>query len=148
MKFFSDYINLVLIAIAVISGALLAWPVLTRRGRGLSSADATNLINRRNAVVIDIRQAEAFAAGHLPQAKRLALADLATKATQVAKNKSTPVLVVCQNGLQSSRAQTLLKEAGYLEVYGLEGGIDGWKKAGMPLIADKALQKAPQGAAK
>ncbi|MGI4856828.1 MAG: rhodanese-like domain-containing protein [Janthinobacterium lividum] len=134
MKFFSDYTNLILIAIAIISGALLAWPMVMRRGRGLSSQDATQLINRRNAVVIDIRGADAFAAGHLPQARHLAFADLAGKAPQVAKNKNTPVIVVCQSGVQSAKAEALLKTAGYAEVYVLDGGINGWQKAGMPIV--------------
>jgi len=148
VKFFSDYINLVLIAIALISGALLAWPAVMRRGRGLSSPDAIQLINRRNAVVVDIRSAEAFAAGHLPQARHLPLADLSAKAAQVAKNKSIPIIVVCQGGVQSAKAQTVLSGAGYTEVYGLDGGIDGWKKAGMPVVADKTAQKIAQGATK
>ncbi|MGI4855780.1 MAG: rhodanese-like domain-containing protein [Janthinobacterium lividum] len=134
MKFFSDYTNLILIAIAIVSGALLAWPVMMRRGRGLSSQDATQLINRRNAAVVDIRGADAFATGHLPQARHLAFADLAAKASQVVKNKNTPVIVVCQSGVQSARAEALLKTAGYAEVYTLDGGLDGWQKAGMPVV--------------
>jgi rhodanese-related sulfurtransferase len=133
VKFFTDYINLILIAIAVVSGALLALPVLMRRGRGISSQDAIQLINRRNAVVLDIRDAAAFATGHLPQARHLAFADLA-KAPQVAKNKSTPVLLVCQTGQRSTKAEATLKEAGYAEVYVLDGGLDAWSKAGMPVV--------------
>jgi rhodanese-related sulfurtransferase len=140
VKFFSDYINLVLLAIAVISGALLAWPVIMRRGRGLSTQDATQLINRRNAVVIDIRGADAFVAGHLPQARHVALTDLTAKATQIAKNKATPVIIVCQSGAQSAKAQKILQTAGYAEVYSLDGGLDGWQKAGMPVIKQGAAK--------
>lgn len=134
VKFFSDYSNLVLIAIAIVSGALLAFPVLIRRGRGISSQDAIQLINRRNAVVLDIRDGAAFAAGHLPQARHVAFDDLAGKAPQVAKNKSTPVLLVCQTGQRSAKAEAVLKEAGYAEVYTLDGGLDAWSKAGMPVV--------------
>lgn len=134
MKFFSDYINIALIVIAVVSGALLAWPVVMRRGRGISAPDAIQLINRRNAVVVDVRDAAAYAEGHLPQARHLALADLPAKATQVAKNKSTPVLLVCQTGQRAAKAEAALKEAGYAEVYVLDGGLDGWRKAGMPVV--------------
>lgn len=140
VKFFSDYTNLILIAIALISGALLAWPALTRRGRGLSSQDATLLINRRNAAVLDIRGADAFAAGHLPQARHLAFADLAAKATQIVRNKSTPIIVVCQSGVQSAKAEALLKTAGYAEVHVLDGGIDGWQRAGMPIVKQGAAK--------
>ena len=54
MTFFTEPLNLILIAAAAISGALLVWPMLTRRAQGLSIAQATQLINRRNALVIDV----------------------------------------------------------------------------------------------
>ena len=66
MTFFTNYTNLALIAILVVSGGLLAWPALRRGRGGLSAAEATQLINRRNAVVIDVRAPADFAAGHLP----------------------------------------------------------------------------------
>jgi len=146
VKFFSDYINLILIALAIVSGVLLLWPTLTRGRRGLSASDAITLINRRNAVVLDIRTPEAYALGHIPQARFQAATDLAAKAPQVAKNKATPVILVCQNGQQSTKAQSILKEAGYAEVYSLEGGLDGWAKAGMPVVSDKSSLKISQKA--
>ena len=64
MKFFTDYTNLVLIAVVLISGGLLLWPTISRRGRGgLSAAEATQLINRRNAAVIDVRPAAEYCQG-------------------------------------------------------------------------------------
>ena len=69
MKFFTDYTNLVLIAVALISGGLLLWPTLVRRGRGsVSAPEAIQLINRRNAAVIDVRPAAEYSQGHLPAA--------------------------------------------------------------------------------
>jgi rhodanese-related sulfurtransferase len=134
VKFLSDYINLALLAIAVISGLLLLWPTLSRRGRGLSATEATHLINRRNAVVIDVRSAEEYARGHLPQARHLELGELGGKVAQIAKNKANPVLLVCQTGQRAQRAETLLKEAGYAEVHVLQGGVDAWQQAGMPVV--------------
>ncbi|WJF89995.1 rhodanese-like domain-containing protein [Paraburkholderia bonniea] len=133
MKFFTDYTNLALIAIVLISGGLLLWPSLRRRG-GLSATDATQLINRRNAVVLDLRPAADFAAGHLPAARHLELADLKAKILQLVKNKSNPVLLVCQTGQQSSRAANTVREAGYAEVHVLEGGMSAWQRAGMPVV--------------
>ncbi|WP_322103664.1 rhodanese-like domain-containing protein [Paraburkholderia sp. J41] len=135
MTFFTNYINLVLIAIVLISGGLLLWPSLKRGGRGgVSAGEATQLINRRNAVVVDLRSAEEFAKGHLPSARHVAFGELAAKAGQLAKNKSNPVLLVCQTGQQSHKALRLVKEAGYAEVHVLDGGVDAWQKAGMPVV--------------
>lgn len=138
MKFFTNPFNLALFVIVLVSGVMLLWPTLTRRNRGLASSEAILLINRRNAAVIDIRTAEAYAAGHLPQARHVAFADLAGKASLLAKNKATPVILICQNGQQSNKALAALTQAGYTEVHALEGGLDGWTKAGLPVVASKA----------
>ena len=135
MKFFTEYTNLLLIAIALVSGGLLLWPTIVRRGRGgLSAAAATQLINRRNAVVVDLRPAADYANGHLPSARHLEFAELQAKVGQLVKNKSNPVLLVCQNGQQSNKAVRVVQDAGYAEVHVLEGGLNAWQQAGMPVV--------------
>ncbi len=135
MTFFTNYINLVLIAIVLISGGMLLWPTLRRGGRsGVSAAEATQLINRRNAVVIDLRSAADFAKGHLPSARHLEFAELQAKVGQSVKNKNNPVLLVCQTGQQSHKAQRLVKDAGFAEVHVLDGGVNAWQQAGMPVV--------------
>jgi rhodanese-related sulfurtransferase len=135
VTFFTNYINLVLIAIVLISGGLLLWPTLSRGGRGgVSAAEATQLINRRNAVVIDLRSADDFAKGHLPAARQIELAELGAKVGQLVKNKSNPVLLVCQTGQQSHKALRLVKDAGFAEVHVLDGGVNAWQQAGMPVV--------------
>ena len=135
VTFFTDYTNLVLIAALVVSGAMLLLPTLTGRGRGgLSAAEATQLINRRNAVVVDLRPAADYANGHLPSARHLELAELQAKIGQIAKNKANPVLLVCQNGLQSNKASRIVRDAGYTDVHVLQGGLTAWQQAGMPVV--------------
>ena len=135
VKFFTDYTNLVLIAVALISGGLLLWPAISRRGRGgLSAAEATQLINRRNAVVIDLRPSADFANGHLPSARHIEFAELQAKVGQLVKNKSNPVLLVCQTGQQSHKAVRIVEDAGYAEVHVLQGGLNAWQQAGMPVV--------------
>ena len=134
MNFFADTTNLMLLALAALSGGLLAWPVLMRNTSGLDPMQTTQLINRRNALIIDIRTPEDFAAGHLPQAKHIALDTLANKVPQLGRSKTTPVVVVCQTGLRSQRACATIRTAGYAEVFNLEGGILAWQKSGLPLV--------------
>ncbi|MBV8627718.1 MAG: rhodanese-like domain-containing protein [Paraburkholderia sp.] len=141
MKFFTDYTNLVLIAIVLISGGLLLWPAISRRGRGgLSAAEATQLINRRNAVVIDLRPSADFAKGHLPSARQIEFAELQAKVGQLVKNKSNPVLLVCQTGQQSNKAARIVQDAGFAEVHVLEGGLNAWQQAGMPVVKQGAAK--------
>jgi rhodanese-related sulfurtransferase len=136
VNFFADYNNLALIAVAIVSGGLLAWPTLSRGtgGRSVNAAGATQLINKRNAVVVDIREAAEFGKGHLPQAKSAPLAELANKAAALAKDKSVPIIVVCQTGQRAGKAHAALKQAGYSEIYSLEGGVAAWQQAGLPLV--------------
>ena len=135
MTFFTNYINLVLIAVVLISGGMLLWPSLVRGGRGgVSAAEATQLINRRNAVVIDLRAAADFTHGHLPSARHLQFSELDAKIGQFVKNKSNPVLLVCQTGQQSHKALRIVKDAGYAEVHVLDGGVNAWQQAGMPVV--------------
>ncbi|GLU32865.1 rhodanese-like domain-containing protein [Trinickia caryophylli] len=136
MTFFTDYANLVLIAALLVSGGMLLWPMLTGRGGrgGLSAPEATQLINRRNAIVVDLRPAADYALGHLPAARHLEFAELQAKIGQIAKNKASPVLLVCQNGQQSAKASRVVREAGYTEVHVLQGGLNAWQQAGMPVV--------------
>lgn len=135
MTFFTDYTNLVLIAALVVSGGLLLWPTIAGRGRGgLSAPEATQLINRRNAVVVDLRPAAEYAAGHLPAARHLEFAELQAKIGQIAKNKANPVLLVCRNGQHSAKALRVVMDAGYSEVHVLQGGLNAWQQAGMPVV--------------
>ncbi|GAB3625763.1 sulfurtransferase [Pandoraea terrae] len=134
MKFFADYTNLALIAIALVSGGLLAWPVFKRGGKGLSTMEATQLINRKGAVILDVRSSEEFAGGHLPQARNLPLDDVEGKVAQVIKNKAAPVLIVCKSGQRSAKAQSLLRSLGYAEAFSLQGGLAAWQEAGLPVV--------------
>jgi rhodanese-related sulfurtransferase len=141
VKFFTDYTNLVLIAVALVSGGLLLWPTIVRRGRrGVSAPEAIQLINRRNASVIDVRPAAEYSKGHLPAARNFEISELQAKIGQIAKNKSNPVLLVCQTGQQSQKASQIVSDAGYAEVHVLQGGLDAWQKAGMPVVKQGAVK--------
>lgn len=132
--FFADHMNQALLVLFLISGGALLWPLLRRTGGGLSATEATQLINRRNAVVIDLRSADAFATGHLPAARAVDPAELAAKLGQLVKNKSTPPLFVCQDGRQSQKAVKTAGEAGYTDAHVLQGGVAAWLQAGMPVV--------------
>ena len=133
MKFIIDHF--ITVAIAVLSGGALLWLSLAPRGRQLSPLQATQLINRgKTTAVIDVRGADAFAAGHLRDARHIPLADLATRVGELDKAKIKTVIVIDQDGKQADKAARLLKTAGFEDIYGLEGGVAAWTAAGLPLI--------------
>ena len=126
--------NWYLVAIATMSGCgLLYLSLQGPGGNSLSTTQATLLINRENALVIDISEAGEYEAGHLPDARNIPNAQLADRAAELEKFKDTPVILVCQTGLRSTSACKKLKNLGFAKVYSLDGGIDAWRSAGLPV---------------
>lgn len=121
-----------LIAVALASGVALVVPTLGK-GSGLSPQDMVQLMNREKAVVIDVCEPDEFARGHVVGAKNLPLGELEAKLSQVAKNKSNPVVMFCQVGARSARAAATAKKLGYENVQSLAGGLKAWQAANMPI---------------
>jgi rhodanese-related sulfurtransferase len=124
--------NWMLIAVALASGVALVVPTLGK-GSGLSPQDMVQLMNREKAIVIDVCQPDEFAQGHVVGAKNVPLGDLEAKLPQVAKNKSNPVVMVCQVGARSARAAATAQKLGYENVQSLAGGLKAWQAANMPI---------------
>ena len=132
MNFIAEYWYL--FVVALVSGGLLLWPMV-RGGAtagGVTTADAIQLINRERAVLIDVRDAAEYAAGHVANAKNVPLATLETS-TALPKNKSLPVVVVCNSGAQASRAVVMLRKLGYENARPLAGGLTAWREANLPV---------------
>ena len=109
MKFVID--NWTLIAVALASAGMLFWPVLKgATGGGVSAQDAVQLINREKAVVIDVCEANEYAAGHVGGARNIPLNQVEEKLPAMVKNKALPVILVCQSGARSNRAVAIAKD--------------------------------------
>lgn len=132
MKFIID--NWMLITIALASGSLLLWPVVQGAAvAGLDPTGAVQLINREKAVVIDVCEPAEYAAGHVGGAKNVPLADLEKKLEGIVKNKTLPVILVCQSGMRSNRAVAIAKKLGYERAQSLGGGLSTWRAANLPI---------------
>ena len=132
MKFILD--NWMIISIALVSGAGLFWPVLKgATGSALTAEGAVQLINREKAVVIDVCEANEFAACHVGGAKNIPLSQLEQKLPTTVKNKALPVILVCQSGARSGRAVAIAKKLGYEQAQSLNGGLNAWKTANLPV---------------
>jgi rhodanese-related sulfurtransferase len=127
--------NILLVAAAAGSGAMLLWP-LVRGGAGgpsVNTLQATQLINREDALVLDVRDAAAYAAGHILGAKNLPLEQLEKRAGELDKHKAKPVIVACDSGTSSTRAVKLLKARGFENAVNLSGGFRAWLQGGLPV---------------
>lgn len=126
--------NILLISIAVVSGLGLLWPMFMRSGANdVNPAAATLLINREDAHVIDVREADEFAGGHLPEAKNVPLSKLSDRIAEIEKFKDKPVIVCCASGMRSGKACGELGKLGFARVHNLAGGVDAWVGAGYPV---------------
>lgn len=133
-KFLTD--NILLVAVAVVSGAMLIWPTL-RRGAGggpaVSTLEATLLMNQKGALVLDLREAPEYEKGHVLGSRNVPFGELEARAAGLEKYKTKPVVVVCEAGNRSGRAVGILRKHGFEQVFSLAGGIAAWQQAGLPL---------------
>ncbi len=123
-----------LIALAFVSGGMLLWPMLRQvsaGGSSLSTLQATHLINREDALVIDVRDAAEFGKGHILGAKSVPLGELERRAPELAKHKGKPV-IVSGEGTKALGAMAELKKLGFERVFALSGGYGAWQQAGLP----------------
>jgi len=128
--------NMLLLGLAVSSGAMLLWPLLSRPFRAaheIGAFEAVQLINRRDALVLDVRDTGDYAAGHIASAKHLPEAQLADRMKELEKFKSRPIIVSCRTGARAHVVSGLLRKQGFTEAFALRGGIAAWQQASMPL---------------
>jgi rhodanese-related sulfurtransferase len=133
MQFLQD--NWMLVALALISGAMLIGTFVSGKLSGVEQADtlkATRLFND-DALVLDVREDKEYAAGHIPKARHIPLGQLAGRMKELDKFKDKPILVTCRSGNRSGHACRVLKKAGFETVYNQAGGIVAWERANLPV---------------
>ena len=102
--------------------------------RRIGPAGLTALINRDNALVIDLRPAADFDKGHISGAKNVQMSQFDPENKQLAPAKTLPVVLVCKAGESANSAAKRLLKAGFSHVSVLEGGVQAWQAADLPLI--------------
>ncbi len=133
MDFFLQTDNLILEGVILVSAAGLMLPLFTKKlyAPAVSPKAVIDLINKEDAVVIDVRGAAEFKRGHIAKARNVP-ADQMAKAVS-GLDKARPVVLCDQSGAVARMVSRLLKSMGFEKVYLLEGGIDAWKKENLPL---------------
>ena len=129
--------NIIFIGLAIGSGFSLLWPMLNRGASGAANINATEavlLLNRSKPLVLDVRDATEFAAGHIQGAKNIPVAELSGRLKEIEKFKDKPVLVHCQKGIRAKTACGILKAQQFTQLNNLQGGLDTWVEAKLPLV--------------
>lgn len=133
IQFIQD--NLLLVGLAVVSGAMLLWSFIGGKLSGVNQVDtlqATRLINQ-DALVLDVREDKEYNEGHLPKARHIPLGTLPQRIKEIEKFKNKPIVVNCRSGQRSARACGILKKHGFENVVNLAGGILAWEAANLPV---------------
>lgn len=126
--------NLIWVGLAAVSGGMLLWQIVSTAGiNRISVNEATLLINRQDALVVDVRETAEWSAGHIPNARHIALGRLDKNLSEIEKYRDKPVIVACASGNRSSAGCRTLKKAGFTQVFNLAGGVRAWGDAGLPM---------------
>ena len=137
--------NILYIGLAIGSGIGLLLPLFNRGASGvnnLSAPEAVMMLNRGKPLILDVRDEAEFATGHIQGAKHIPLADLSARIKEIEKFKDKPVLVHCQKGMRASKACAILKAQQFSQLNNLQGGLDAWVEAKLPLVKTPATKIA------
>ena len=123
----------VLVLAFILVASLLIFNLASGEKNALDPSAATDLINKQEAVIVDVRPASDFNKGHIINAINIPSNGFASQMGVLSKHKEKPIIVSCRSGAQSSSACQQLRKAGYAEVYNLKGGILAWQSANLPV---------------
>lgn len=111
---------------------------LTSKVKVITRGEATRLINKEDAVIVDVRSRDDFRKGHIANSINLLPGDIKNGSfAELEKHKAKPVIVVCSNGISSQESATLLTKAGFEQVTLLKEGVAGWGGENLPLVRGK-----------
>ena len=127
--------NIWLVTILVLSGSFLLYELLSRRsGREISSLLAVQLINYKDAIVLDVREESEYDEGHLPNSIHIPAVEIKDRLEELEKFKEKPIVIVYRSGVRSGAASAILHKNGFSLIHNLAGGIDTWKDADLPIV--------------
>jgi len=136
MEQFIEFVgnHLILSSFWVVLVVLIFIQHQSRSSKAVGPQQAVMMINRQDAVVLDVRDKKEFDAGHIVDAINIPLSKLAQRVTELDKHKQKPLVVVCKMGQHSGDACKTLQQAGFEQVVRLAGGIAEWKAQSLPLV--------------
>lgn len=135
-QFFANHTIMVFAWVALFVAVIFSfYKNATRKYTIVDNAQATQLINKEDAVVIDLRSDEEFRAGHIIDSIHVLPSELkAGKTHQIDKYKDRPVILVDINGFTSGGVADAIAKQGFSKLYVLKEGITGWRAASLPTV--------------
>ena len=129
--------NMILVVAIVLVSLMLIHSLVGESLRGYSSVsptESTQMINRDDALIIDVRESNEYSTGHIINSVHIPLSSLKSRVKELEKHKTQKVILACRSGHRSSQACATLKKEGFEQVFNLSGGVMAWESANLPLI--------------
>jgi rhodanese-related sulfurtransferase len=122
-------------ATVLVAVALLVYELLRKKEgySGVQPQEAIRLMNQ-GATVFDLRDAAAFAQGHITGAKPLTAEQVASAADSLKKYREKLLIVYCDSGSAAGAAVRKLHAAGFTKAFNLRGGLNAWRADNLPLV--------------
>ncbi len=109
------------------------WREKAKGGRGVSAHEATRLLNRDEAVLVDLRASDEYKAGHIVDALGIPHGKLKDRLPELNPHKALTIILADKMGQHVGAAGKMLKEEGF-EVCRLEGGMTEWQAQNLPVV--------------
>ena len=124
----------ILVAAFVILLVLFIRNETRRGGRSVSAQQLVDLVNRENALVLDVRDKKEYDAGHIVDALNVPFAALDGRMNEIRKHRDRPIVVACKMGQHSGTAGSILRKHGFENVSRLTGGVTEWRNQSLPVV--------------
>ena len=105
-----------------------------KAGKAIGPQELSDLVNREDGLVLDVRDSADFKKGHIVNAKNIAAVKLDAHLSELNSHKDKPIIVVCNMGHTATSVTKRLKDEGFTAVYKLRGGLTEWKAANLPVV--------------
>ncbi len=125
----------------ILAGALMVMVIMLlqyesfKAGKAISTQELSDLVNREEGLVVDVREVAEFKKGHIVNASNIPASNLDGHLSEINAYKEKPVILVCKMGHSSNAVSKRLKEEGFSRVYKLKGGMMEWTAANLPLVS-------------
>tara|TARA_Y200000002_G_scaffold378312_1_gene385425 strand:+ start:526 stop:951 length:426 start_codon:yes stop_codon:yes gene_type:complete len=129
--------NWVLVVLWISAAGTLYYTETKKAGKSVNTTEATRMINRENALILDIRETQEFKKGHIAGAYNLPASVVEKKLSELNRYKTCPVVVVCKMGTSAGSVVKKLKNQGFEQVVRLAGGMAEWTSASLPVKKGK-----------
>lgn len=147
MEHFPEFVanHLFLFALLVSILILLLWNLFGAALSGVDLLGPREIVRMLNdgAVMVDIRTAPEYSKGHILGARNIPADNIGEQLTELAKYREQPLVLCCNSGNESVRAGRTLKMQGFKKIYCLQGGLQAWHTANLPLTREASAKKTP-----